>query len=63
MLASLCLKSYVYLLQPDPLIEALESVVGEHSLEGNLQAALADTEVSFPDSLFQLGHDIFQNKK
>lgn len=37
-----------YLWQPDPLMEALESVVGDHdSVDGRLEAAKADTEVSF----------------
>ena len=31
--------------QPDPLIEALESVVGDNPLDGRLEAAQADAEV------------------
>lgn len=37
---------YLFLWQPDPLIEALEVVVGGHdSLDGRLKAAQADSEV------------------
>lgn len=36
----------MYFLQPDPMMEALEAVVGDHdNLNGKLQAAEQDTEV------------------
>lgn len=49
-----------FLWQPDPLIEALESVVGDHnSLDGRLEAAQADTEVfSFPPLKGALLHEL-----
>lgn len=37
-----------YSLQPDPLIDALEAVVGDYDpLDGRLEAAQPDTEVIF----------------
>ena len=48
MLMLLNFVSYIFPCQPDPLIEALESVVGGRSpLDGRLQAAEADAEVQF----------------
>lgn len=39
-------ESHLYMWQPDPLMETLESVVGDHeTLDGRLKAAQADTEV------------------
>lgn len=54
-------KTNTFLLQPDPLIETLESVVGGRDhLDGRLQAAEAETEVivfTFSRILFQLPYE------
>lgn len=48
-----------YFLQPDPLMETLESVVGDRdSLDGRLETALADTEVFFFPPPIHLQWDI-----